>query len=113
MRAVTPFLATRMADFAIDRDLAMFDRDEAEQERRQEYVNKRADEIYQKRIASMSTSDFILALERISTLPREIGRLHYLTMSDELPFATELKAMVQAALLCDSIEIATTESRVI
>lgn len=110
MGAVTPFLATRMGDFAIDRDLAFLDRDEAAQERRNEYVNKRSDEIYQKRIGNMSTSDFILALERISVLPTEIAQLHYMTFADESPFAQKLQAMVKAALLCDSIEIAAAES---
>lgn len=97
-------------DYVIDRGVDEMSQDEARQERVREYIEKRADELYVKRVANLSTVDFILALERISTLPREVCRLHYLTFADDSPFATELQAMVKAALLCDSVEIAASEA---
>jgi hypothetical protein len=110
MGAVTPFLATRAGEFVIDKELAALDRDETASLNRGEYVNKRSDEIYQKRISNLSDEDFIIALERITTLRTEVALLKYKVFSDETKLGSELRGMIKAALLGDSIDIAITES---
>jgi hypothetical protein len=111
MGAVTPFLATRAGEFVIDKELAALDRDEAASLERGEYVNKRSDEIYERRIANLSDEDFIIAIERITTLRTEVAVLKHKVFSDETKLGAELRGMIKGALLCDSIDIAIAESR--
>jgi hypothetical protein len=97
-------------EYAADQDAAQLDAAQERKERMGEYVQKRADELYERRTASMSTVDFILALEIISTLPKEISRLHYLMQSEDSPLAIELRGMVKGAILTNCVELAVTEA---
>lgn len=99
----------RLGDYAIDRALSEEDRREAEQERRQEYVDKRSSEIYERRTKFVSHEDTVLALELMSTRPGTVLRLMEMIHMRDDPTAQELRAMIHATLLTDSIDIAITE----
>lgn len=84
--------------------------DQAAKESRQAYINRRATQIYENRLSQISTADFIVALNRIATLPREICRLQHLVFSGDHALATEIQETVRAALYCDSVDIAIAEA---
>lgn len=98
-----------MGDYVIDRDLAEMDLEESRQERRQVYVGKRSREIEEARMSKLSRADFILALEIISTMPIQVDRLQEMAYANDEYLATELRGMVHAAIIEDSIDIAITE----
>ncbi|WP_250533954.1 hypothetical protein [Caballeronia sp. AZ10_KS36] len=100
-----------MGDYAIDRGLAEMDAEEARQIRVQKYINERSAEIHERRMQNITTEDFILALEIISTVRDQVATLQRMTYAEDTQLAFTLKAMVDAALLWNSMEIAVTEAR--
>lgn len=95
----------------IDRDAEQFDRDEAQQERLNEYVNKRSATVYERRASNISRSDFILAFEIMTGQSLSVDRLMELVFCHEDRTANELREMVKAVLLRDSINVAIAEFR--
>lgn len=108
---MNPSRITSMGDYVIDRDAEQFNRDEAQQERRNDYVNKRSATVYERRVSNISRPDFILALEILNGQPLSIDRLMEMVFCHEDPTAKELLVMVKAALLRDSIDVANAEFR--
>lgn len=96
-------------DYETDRALAVEDAEEARQERRQEYVNKRSGEIFERRTKFVSHEDMKLALELMSSRPGTVLRLMEMVHHRDDPTAQDLRAMIHATLLTDSIDIAITE----
>jgi hypothetical protein len=98
-----------MGDHAIDVGIAEMDREESRQERMRNYTVQRANEVFEKRIASISSADVVLALEIMSTQSLSVVRLMEIIFCREDSTAQELREMVKAALLRDSIDIAIAE----
>lgn len=101
----------RLGDYLTDHALASEESREAQQERRQRYVNKRSEEIYERRTGDVSSEDFVLAFEILHTQRMSVARLMDMIYGRDDPTAQELRAMVSAALLKDSIDIAIAEFR--
>lgn len=99
----------RIGDYAIDKALSEEDRREAEQERRQQYVNNRSEEIFERRTKFVNHEDMKLALELMSSRPGTVLRLMEMIHMRDDPTAQELRAIVHATILTDSIDIAITE----
>lgn len=72
------------------------------------YLDKRGVEIYERRTHFISHDDMALALKQLSTRTGSVLRLMAMCQRDD-PAAQELRSMIQAALLTDSIDIALTE----
>lgn len=98
-------------EYATDRALAIEDAEEARQERFQQYVNKRSEEIFERRTKFVSHEDTALALELMSSRPGTVLRLMEMIHHRDDPTAQELRAMIHATILTDSIDTAITEFR--
>lgn len=96
-------------DYAIDTDIAEMDREESRQERMQAYLSKRGIEIEERRMCNVSPQDFVLALEIISTIPVQVERMRQMVYANDDGLAAELRGMIHAALIKDSIDIAMAE----
>lgn len=101
----------RLGDYAIDKALSEEDRREALEERRQQYVNKRSEEIFERRTKFVSHEDTALALELMSSRPGTVLRLMEMIHHRDDPTAQEMRAMIHATILTDSIDTAITEFR--
>lgn len=101
----------RLGDYAIDKALSEEDRREALEERRQQYVNKRSEEIFEVRTKFVSLEDTRLALDLMSSRPGTVLRLMEMIHHRDDPTAQELRSMIHATLLTDSIDTAITEFR--
>jgi hypothetical protein len=69
MTTVTPINATRGNEWLSDRELATLDEEQFKRESREELIHGIAQQMFEKRMKKMTTEDFIIAIERISTYP--------------------------------------------
>lgn len=109
MSTVTPFHATRLGDFTMDREQAAADEAQFQAEERARLLNARADEINLARFKSLTDEDMALALETLSTYPMCIKGIRKAMVEHSDSFAYLLETYVIAALLSDSIRQAREE----
>lgn len=98
-----------IGDYVIDRDAEQFDHEESRQDRMQAYLIKRGAEIEERRMCNVSTQDFVLALEIISTIPVQVERMRQMVYGNDDGLAAEMRGMIHAALIKDSFDIAMAE----
>lgn len=111
MGAITPFLATRAGEYAIDRDLAALDREDAIAEEKQRYIDKRTDELHTKRMSNVSDEDLIIALETLTTMPESVARMKQWIYSNDEFCASAMQGAISAAIRLDCASIAQTEAK--
>jgi hypothetical protein len=111
MGAVTPFLATRTGEYAIDKDLAALDREDAIAEEKQRYIDKRTAELHERRMANVSDEDLIIALEYLTTVPASVARMKQWIYSNDEFCAAAMQGAISAAIRLDSASIAITEAK--
>jgi hypothetical protein len=111
MGAVTPFLATRTGEYAIDKDLAALDREDAIAEEKQRYIDKRTAELHERRMANVSDEDLIIALEYLTTVPASVARMKQWIYSNDEFCAAAMQGAISAAIRLDSASIAMTEAK--
>lgn len=111
MSTVTPFHATRLGDFTMDREQAAADEAEFQKEQRHELVMQRAEEIHAKRCAEMSLEDMALAFELLSTYPVCLTSLREDMLKNDPAMAYALLSMIKSTLMCESIGQANVEFR--
>lgn len=110
MGAITPFCATRYGDYAIDKDLAALDREEAIAEEKQRYIEKRTAELHSQRTSNVSNEDLVIALEWLSTIPESVARMKQWIYSNDEFCAAAMQGAISAAIRQDSASIAKTEA---
>ena len=103
MSTVTPFHATRLGDYTMDREQAAADEAQYQREQRADLIHARINEIQAKRMAELSLDDLALALDELSTAAfvgcRESMRKMLLARDPML--VHDLLGMIQG-LLCRS-----------
>ncbi len=111
MGAITPFLATRAGEYAIDRDLATQDREDAIAEEKQSYIDRRTAELHERRMSNISDEDFVIALETLTTIPESVARMKQFIYSNDEFCAAAMQGAISAAIRLDSASIAITEAK--
>jgi hypothetical protein len=111
MGAITPFCVTRAGEYAIHRDLAALDREDAIAEEKQRYIDRRTAELHDRRMSNVSDEDLIIALDTLTTMPESVARMKKWIFENDEFCASAMQGAISAAIRLDSASIATTEAK--
>src|SRR6516164_312355 len=106
---ITPINVTGGNEWMSDRELMALDEEQFRQESRGELVHRIANEMVEKRLANLSTEDFILALEILSTKPDLMEKFKNRMLNPTGYDMHWLKGMVTTSLTIDSIQEASSQ----
>ena len=102
---------TSLGDYLNDLALAHQEREDAIAEAKDAYINRRADELHQKRIDKMSAEDFALAMERLTAIEGMLPVLQQKVEDGDSFLAFYLQGALKAALYYPCLEQALEEAK--
>lgn len=111
MSTVTPFHATRLGDYTMDREQAAADEAQFQKGQRDELRHQRVMEIQEARQAALSVDDIQFAFDKLSTSPYrdQLARLRTELLAHDHIAVFSLIGMIEGVLVSDSIDQAIAE----